>query len=126
MVRIHGAPTGSGAAKDGGKSGWFYQAYAPASTVLNVRGTGQLVHSQVELDLLVDKWCEDERQVDIETAVFEFDEPDSPLSWHLTAGQQQVIEDEWQDEFGKKDRAKGWDVVERFLNEPVEGPECES
>jgi hypothetical protein len=119
VIRIHGAPTGLGAVEGGGKRGWFYQAYAPASTVLNVRGTGQLVHSKVELGLLADRWCADERRVDIETATFEFDEPDSPLSWHLTAGQQQDIEDEWKGEFSGYDRERGWDVVDHFLNEPV-------
>jgi hypothetical protein len=119
VVRIHGAPTGPGAVEGGGGHGWFYQAYAPASTVLNVRGTGQRVHSKVELGLLADRWCADKRQVDIETATFEFDEPDSPLSWHLTAGQQQDIEDEWKDEFSAGDREGGWDVVDHFLNGPV-------
>jgi predicted acylesterase/phospholipase RssA len=121
VVRIHGSPTGPGSIESRGKRGWFYQAYAPASTVLNVRSTGQRVHSKVELGLLADKWNRGKRKVDIETATFEFDEPGSPLSWHLTAKQQRKIEEEWKDEVTGDDREEGWDVVERFLSKPAKG-----
>jgi len=35
--------------------GWFYQAFAPASTVLNVRDAGQRINNEAELCLLAGK-----------------------------------------------------------------------
>ena len=136
IVQILGAPsdvqpTSAESAQDlKEKRGWFYQAFAPASTVLNVRGAGQSAHNEVELDLLRDKWCgkdlrpaggreqcvNDERHVDIETAVFEFDGADSPLSWHLTEAQKGVIGEQWRAELSRNSNTReGWCKVQHFL-----------
>jgi hypothetical protein len=44
------------------KAGWFYQYTAPLRTVLGVRDTGQRAHNDLELDLLVDKWDEQDEE----------------------------------------------------------------
>jgi hypothetical protein len=103
--------------------GWFYQAFAPVSTLLNVRTAGQSAHNQIELNLL----CETLRNkgLQIETANFEFRSAEQlnkckesennynpPLSWHLTPKQQAEITAEWRRLEGCQDRA----TVKRFLN----------
>lgn len=129
VVQIRGAPPGVEEPKK--KRGWFYQALAPAYTSLHVRGAGQSAHGETELRLLIDKWDDndqcssysegkcvgDERHVDIETATFEFDRPDPPLSWHLTNDQKQHIEAEWLEELCEEDRREGWSKVQVFLGE---------
>lgn len=91
--------------------GWFYQAFAPVATLLNVRTSGQFAHNQVELNLL--KQVLDYRSVKLENAEFEFQRLASgadqltvchrngrayepPLSWHLTAQQKEEIRREWE------------------------------
>ena len=108
---------------------WFYQFTAPLWTVLGVRDTGQRAHNDLELDLLVDKWEEQDEEneqnpqggqephsVDITRALFEFDGRDTPLSWHLSANDKQRIEDSWAAELDKPENAcAGWDKVRTFL-----------
>jgi predicted acylesterase/phospholipase RssA len=110
-----------------GKQEWAYQLFAPAETVLNVRKSAQRARNDVELDLLVDKWSEnDEHRVAIERATFEYDCPDPPLSWHLTEAQKVDIDQEWQDEIddeveqvqdGSDDNEGGWRKIQDYLAE---------
>jgi hypothetical protein len=118
---------------DGSKSkssrGWLYQAFAPLSTLLKVRDTGQLMRNDVEVNLLRDKWSERrDRVVSIYTTVFEFKGADPPLSWHLTADQTADIDANWLAEAGgcndpeshpSADRSNakygGWPTVRTFL-----------
>jgi hypothetical protein len=143
VVKIRGAPPKD--TEKVKKRGWFYQALAPGYTALKVRGAGQSAHAKTELDLLIDKWCgndqrppkeaaqahedskedtqadedqcvNDDRHIDIETAEFEFDEFDTPLSWHLTNEQKQAIEDGWTAELClDRNRIEGWAKVRQFL-----------
>jgi hypothetical protein len=91
--------------------GWFYESFAPISTLLNVRTAGQFAHNQVELGLL--RQVLNNRCVIVETADFEFkgsdkgsgtDSPckdvdkvsEPPLSWRLTKRQQDEVRAEWE------------------------------
>jgi hypothetical protein len=107
---------------DGSHRGWFYQAYAPLDALFAVRTAGQRSHNQVELKLLQEKWAQ---KVNIQpSAIFEFgsrqdgspapDLPAPPLSWHLTARQQEAIESEWSDQ---RDGSE-WKKVRTFLTLP--------
>jgi hypothetical protein len=94
---------------------WFYQYTAPLRTVLGVRRTGQRAHNDLELDLLVDKWDEQDKaneqdkqggrephRVEITRALFEFDGPRPPLSWHLSDCHKERIKENWvEDEHAK-------------------------
>jgi hypothetical protein len=113
------------------RAGWFYQFTAPLRTVLGVRDTGQRAHNDLELDLLVDKWDEQDEEneqdphgeqephrVEITRALFEFDRQDTPLSWHLTTNDKQRIENNWQEELSARDNTcAGWKKVKAFLAE---------
>jgi hypothetical protein len=105
------------------KSGWGFQILAPPSTVRNVRSTGQRTHNDVELALLKEKWeYNDDHRVEIESAQFEFDDPNPPLSWQLTDADLEDIQQEWTDEL--RPNGKGctpWEEVELFLTEPGRG-----
>jgi hypothetical protein len=83
VIQIHGAPVSSDLAdkRHAKTRGWFFQAFAPISTLLSVRSAGQVAHNNIELELLQQKWS---ARVPIHTAKFEFGNPDPPLSWHLT------------------------------------------
>ena len=62
-----------------------------------------------------------------ERALFEFDCPNPPLSWHLTEEQKDDIDKEWRDEIddetdqvpeGSGNEEGGWAKVKRFLADP--------
>jgi len=72
--------------------GWFYQAFAPLTTMLSVWGAGQVSHNETEYGLLQRAW---KGRVELRSVVLEFPGADPPLSWHLTAGQKQAILDAW-------------------------------
>jgi hypothetical protein len=119
IVQINGAPTKPSKKADSERKtirGWFYQAFAPVSTLIHTRTAGQLARSQVELGLLRDKW---RGRVEITTVIFEFCGTNSPLSWHLTSKEKDEIEDEWRKELNGRKRqnsnASGVDVVKNFL-----------
>lgn len=119
LVQIRAFPVG-GTEKDNAdqprnqpptQRGWFYQAFAPVATLLNVRTAGQFAHNQVELDLL--KQVLGFRGIELKNVEFEFQrlvpgadqltvchrsgktyEP--PLSWHLTERQKNEVRREWE------------------------------
>ncbi|MGH9537932.1 MAG: patatin-like phospholipase family protein [Terriglobales bacterium] len=103
----------------GSDRGWFFQSYAPLDVLFAVRTAGQRSHNQVELKLLQDKWA---GRVSIQPAVFEFgsrpdgtpvpDLPSPPLSWHLTARQQEAIESQWAEQASGSE----WEKVRAFLS----------
>ena len=115
--------------------GWFYQFTAPLRTVLGVRSTGQRTHNDLELNLMVDKWDEQDEanerdgqggqephRVEITRALFEFDGRDTPLSWHLSAGDKERIRENWDAELHEWENAcAGWEKVKTFL-EKESGP----
>jgi hypothetical protein len=97
VLQLHGAPVGGG--DDFGKSrnrGWFFQAFAPFLTLNNVRGAGQIAHNDLELLQLQAKWFD--QGVPIHSVTFEYPNDDGPLSWHLTATQQNNIWNIWTSE----------------------------
>jgi hypothetical protein len=82
------------------RKGWRWQLTAPPSTALNARTFAQWAGSVQVLRLLIDKWSE--RDVRIEPYVFDYPGGDrtpvcqsAPLSWKLTAPQQDCIESAW-------------------------------
>lgn len=104
---------------NGSHRGWFFQTYAPLTALFAVRTAGQRSHNQVELKLLQEKWAS---KVNIQpSAIFEFGSrpdgsvsphlPAPPLSWHLTARQQEVIESEW----SAQGNGSEWNKVRTFL-----------
>lgn len=102
------------------KRGWFYQAYAPPWTALNVRGPAQRGSNEAALDLLRDKWDKkkenEHEDVDIVEANFTFDGTNPPTSWHLTDKQKADIERSWKAELDKEcNNDQGWDKVQSFL-----------
>ena len=58
----------------------------------------------------------DKQPVTITRAVFEYDDADTPLSWHLTEDDKLNIEENWQDELDKpRNKCVGWEKVKIFL-----------
>jgi hypothetical protein len=100
VLQIHGAPvTEDDAAKRHSMSrGWFYQAIAPLTTLFAVRSAGQIAHNDIELELLQDKWSA--AGVPVHAVLFEFPNPDAPLSWHLTQSDKERIRQAWQNNMG--------------------------
>lgn len=113
--------------------GWFYQAFAPVSTLLNVRTAGQFAHNQVEFDLL--KEVLKSRKIDLINAEFEFQSkpPENnppascegvrqrytpPLSWHLTGQQKDAVRQEW----ARFVRCGKLDPVRKFLDSVYAAP----
>lgn len=114
LLLLRSFPSGAGGEPSDSR-GWFYQSFAPFSTLLHVRNTGQSSHSEVEIDLLLRALKTDKRN--IEVLSFQF-EGDPPLSWHLTGPQQQSLRDEWRRELFDRKGADGrskWDQVKDFL-----------
>jgi predicted acylesterase/phospholipase RssA len=116
VIRIHSMPVV--ASPDRGlekKRGFFYQMGVPIVALDNVRGAGQLSHSQVEFDLLRKRWRERAgRKVDIELATFEYPNYDAPLSWHLTEKQKQAIDKAWKEKY-VNDPNSDLSKVKKFL-----------
>lgn len=114
VIQIHGAklPNADELAvrRNSSARGWFYQAFAPISTMVNVRGAGQVAHNDVEFAFLREKW--EESGVTVRTVTFEFPKEEAPLSWHLTALDQAAIADAWEKD-GKVQQARA--DVEAFL-----------
>jgi hypothetical protein len=99
VVRIHGASTAGDCGFKAGR-GWFYQAFAPVATLLEVRNTSHLSNGEIQLRLLMDKW---KGRVPILPVTFEFDGEDPPLSWHLNDREKEAIRRGWEQELsGKK------------------------
>ena len=73
--------------------GWFYQAFAPVSTLVAVRGSGQIAHNDIELTLVRQKWAP---KVKIDAVTFEFPKSDAPLSWHLTPREVEDVRVAWE------------------------------
>jgi hypothetical protein len=82
------------------RKGWRWQLTAPPSTALSARTFAQWAGSVQVLRLLIDKWST--RDVRIDPYVFDYPGGDrtpvcqsAPLSWKLTAPQQDCIERAW-------------------------------
>ncbi len=112
VLQIFGAPIADDltAKRHSKQRGWFYQALAPITTLTAVRTAGQVAHKDIELELLEQKWSSS--GVKIETVKFEFDNPNAPLSWHLTPKEVDTIRLAW-----KNKMTDCIQRVEKFLNE---------
>jgi patatin-like phospholipase len=90
-------------AKPGG--GFLYQLAAPFSTLVHFRSEGQISHNDAELNLFIE--AARLRHIGVETAIFQYPKPDTPLSWHLTPSE---IRDVW-DEYDHCDaNFRAWDL----------------
>jgi hypothetical protein len=116
VIRIHSMPVVK--SPDRGlekKRGFFYQMGVPIVALGNVRGAGQLSHSQVEFDLLQKRWRERAgRKVDIQLATFEYPNYDAPLSWHMTNKQKQALDKAWKETY-VNDPDSDLSKVKKFL-----------
>ena len=92
LVQVRGAPS-TPRVRPFGWHGWFYQAWAPIESVLQVRTTGQRSHNDEELARLTDLWCE--KGVRVDTVTFEYPLENAPLSWHLTGLDKRRLDEEW-------------------------------
>ena len=113
VLQIHGAPVDADPSTEryAKSRGWFYQAFAPLTTLAAVRSSGQLAHNDIELELLKQKWYS--KGVLIRSVTFEFHGEEAPLSWHLTPVEQQAIQSSWEKEMVDCRRA-----VKQFLSSP--------
>jgi hypothetical protein len=85
-----------------------YQTYAPLATMFHVRTAGQFAHNQQEFRLFREA---KQPRMAIYTSVFQFCNPDPPLSWHLKPSQVQMLNTQWTQ--GRINLE--WQRVERFL-----------
>jgi hypothetical protein len=104
VLEIRGFPEGTNAQYKVNR-GWFYQLYAPLSTLLGVWTAGQAATNVTEFDLLAKYWSR--RGIDLIPVIFQ---PDAsiyskakaqgkrgvlPLSWHLRKDDKDLIEEAW-------------------------------
>jgi hypothetical protein len=92
--------------------GWTYQAYAPASALMRVRTTGQLVRDQEAIEIFRRRWAAN--GVHIRLATFEFAGNDAPLSWKMNPKQIQGISEEWSKRISGPNN-QDWTQVECFF-----------
>jgi hypothetical protein len=110
VLQIRGFPEGT-VTHTKVNRGWFYQLYAPLSTLLGVWTVGQAATNVTELDLLQKYWRG--RGIELVSIVFQ---PDPsvysnaktrgkrgvlPLSWHLRKDDKDLIEEAWKYELQK-------------------------
>jgi hypothetical protein len=99
VLQIRGFPEGKRSHYKSAR-GWFYQLYAPLSTMLGVWTAGQEATNVTELDLLRKYWGQ--KGIDLLPIVFQ---PDPsicqdkrgvlPLSWRLRKEDKELIEQAW-------------------------------
>jgi hypothetical protein len=84
----------------GGSRGWFFQSFAPLSTLANMRSAAQYSRDETEFALLQETLRA--RGVLLDRVKFSYDIPNSPcqltpppLSWHLTPKQVSCIQATW-------------------------------
>jgi patatin-like phospholipase len=96
--------------------GWPFQSYAPISTMLNVRDTGQISRNAEQLDLLrrYAATC----NIEIQDAVFEYPPENAPLSWHLSPNDKKEIETMWMSSATEQPKQ----TVRAFLAAPAPEP----
>ncbi len=94
IIQIRSFPAGANNPSAASK-GWFYQAEAPVSALLNVRNTGQLVRDREAVLSFAARWSD--QNVKIRLATFEFQGNDPPLSWQMNSAQIKDIQDQWHD-----------------------------
>jgi hypothetical protein len=103
LIQTQGFPRGAETlpAPEASHEGWPFQMAAPLVTLANFRNAGQGSHRGNELGLLKQKWAE--RGVEIDESVFEFNQGDAPLSWHLMPKQKAALAEAWAGAFDTED-----------------------
>ena len=120
VLQIRGFPEGT-VAHSKVNRGWFYQLYAPLSTLLGVWTVGQAATNVTELDLLQKYWGT--KGIELVSIVFQ---PDPsvyskaktrgkrgvlPLSWHLRKDDKDLIDEAWEYELQKTNCKQVLDFV---------------
>ncbi|MBZ5521710.1 MAG: patatin-like phospholipase family protein [Acidobacteriia bacterium] len=80
--------------------GWFFQTYAPVLGLLNVRTTAQLIRDRDALQMFQQRWARTAGESNlsrIQTATFEFQGHNAPLSWAMNPRQIDEIGEHWKD-----------------------------
>jgi hypothetical protein len=106
LLQIRSFPTAKPGAPPG-KRGWLFEAAHPLETLYNVRGAGQLSHSDVNVALL-----ESARPSEVRSLIIEFpsrvaedlDDISPPLSWHLTPQDRGRLRAAWSEADVKRKR----------------------
>ncbi|HZL66985.1 MAG TPA: patatin-like phospholipase family protein, partial [Candidatus Limnocylindrales bacterium] len=118
IIQIRSFPAGA-ANPSASSKGWFYQAEAPVSALLNVRTAGQLVRDREAVLSFAAQWSD--KNAKISLATFEFQGNDPPLSWQMNPAQIKAIQDQWHDRiYGAKNG--DWLEVNCFFHPRT--PEC--
>ena len=115
LLQIRSFPTEQPGAPPG-KRGWLFEAAHPLETLYNVRGAGQLSHSDVNVALL------QRARPDVTSIIIEFpsrvaedlDDVAPPLSWHLTPQDRGRLRAAWSEGEVRSRRAE----VNEFLRNP--------
>ena len=74
--------------------GFRLATLGPALTMLAVRNSSQLARNRLDLDLVADRWRENEGGLEIETVELELKRA-APLSWHLSSAEKAAIGRYW-------------------------------
>ncbi|MGB8770095.1 MAG: hypothetical protein WCC92_10790, partial [Candidatus Korobacteraceae bacterium] len=118
IIQIRSFPAGAANPSPSSK-GWFYQAEAPVSALLNVRTTGQLVRDREAVSSFAAQWSD--KNAKIRLATFEFQGDDPPLSWQMNPAQIKAIQDQWHDRVSGPNN-QDWLEVNCFYR--PHSPEC--
>ena len=118
IIQIRSFPAGA-INPSAGNKGWFYQAEAPVSALLNVRNTGQLVRDREAVSSFAAQWSD--KSVPIRLATFEFQGNDPPLSWQMNPAQIKAIQDQWHNRISGPNN-QDWLEVNCFFR--PHSPEC--
>jgi hypothetical protein len=82
--------------------------------LLHVRDTAQRNRNQTDVELL--RKALSPLGVELVSAIFEYPNADTPLSWHLTSDQKNQISADWKTEFVDGAGSEQVRIVEKFLN----------
>lgn len=119
VVEIRAKPVG-GVSEPTGSRGLAFQALHPLTTMLQVWGTGQLSHNELDSRLVQADGRLRAQKVPFRRVIFEFPSVDAdgvpirpPLSWHLTPRDRASLRWAWE-----KTTAPCRDFVREFLQDP--------
>ena len=77
------------------RQGAAFQLYAPISSLLNVRDTGQVMRDASSLRILQDLWRKTGGLPPLEVATLQFKGNHAPLSWAINPRQRQAVVEQW-------------------------------
>lgn len=91
LLQIRGAERRPAPAS--GDRGWFYQLFAPLTTLERMRDASQGGRNSKEVEMLGEVLAA--RGVDFKLVTMAYTDPEAPLSWHLLESQKQAIRETW-------------------------------